>query len=97
MKRISLMTLVLALSTSVMAYKKTGYILNLRQDEEGVNIILEANDTKKTITTHYLTNQSVQFVDSLTELQAAKENKTLIELELNDKNPSQILKLEIKK
>ncbi len=95
-KLISLFT-ILILATSAFALKKTGTVVNALTDDEGLKVIIQSLDNKKMITSHYLSNQSEIFLATLSFVEKAKEDKSIIEIVVDDKNQTQIINIQLKK
>jgi hypothetical protein len=85
------------LAGSVFADNVTGTVVNLVQDDEGINIILQNAEGQKAITTHYLNNQSSHFIQSYDLLNEAKDRKQPIVIELSQSDKTKVVNVKIKK
>lgn len=97
MKNLLIGLFVTFIAGAAFADNVTGTVVNLVQDDEGVNIILQNNDVKKTITTHYLNNQSTNFIQSYDLLTDAKDNKKSVVIELSQTDKTKVLNIKAKK
>lgn len=95
MKKIILCLLTLALSLVTFAGEITGKIMNLRPDEEGMKVIVQAIDS--TVSVSYLPNHANDFLNIVKTLKIAKENASEIKLTIKDNDLAEVISVKVLK
>jgi hypothetical protein len=93
MKKLTSIILTFAFSLSTLAGEITGKILNLRSDEEGMKVIVQAQD--ESITVAYLSNQSADFLNTVKTLQAAKSIDAKIKIITKDNALAEVIAVKV--
>ena len=95
MKKLGILFLSVIISTAALAAEYKGKIVNLVSDEEGIKIILSSDESKKSVTSAYLTNHSKNFLQNSEILKLAQSNLKTIKIQTKDNAIAEVLTLEI--
>lgn len=95
MKKITSIILTLSLSLAAFAGEITGKIMNLRADEEGMKVIVQAADASVSIA--YLPNNSDDFLNTVKTLKAAKDSSSKIRLTTKDNELAEVIGVKVLK
>ncbi len=94
MKKLTLTLFTLLMSFSVFAGEITGKILNLRSDEEGMKVIVQATEG---VSVAYLSNQSTDFLATVKTLKDAQMAETKVKIITKDNELAEVIRVELLK